>query len=83
MSKEKESVRVIMNRLVRRLAKLDGYEYLSGFDMTDQNVTPSSHPMTCYYLMMAEAAYEEITGDRPDYSDCETDDAKGWGFRIR
>lgn len=57
-----------LNNLAREFYLQMGYRVKEGFDFT-----ASRHPQELMCYRMAEIAYEEFNGDRPDYADDEED----------
>lgn len=57
-----------LNRLAAEFYYCMGYKVRDGFDFTK-----SKHPQERMCYRMAEIAYEEFTGDRPDYDETENE----------
>lgn len=60
------NVTEIVNHTAGKLAEIEGWTFPEGHDF--QNDT---HPRGRRWFRMAEAAYEGVTGDSPDYSEDE------------
>ncbi|MDM9583067.1 hypothetical protein [Nostoc sp. GT001] len=61
-------IRDRLNNLAREFYRQMGYAVREGFDFS-----ASQHPQELMCYRMAEIAYEEFTGDRPDYAEDEED----------
>ncbi len=57
-------IRERLNDLAREFYRQMGYVVCEGFDFS-----ASQHPQELMCYRMAEIAYEEFNGDRPDYAD--------------
>ena len=53
----------IINEIVKRIASIEGWE------TTFDDHVNSDHPRSKAWVAQAEAAYEVITGDAPDYAE--------------
>lgn len=67
-SQVKEKIKDRLNRLAAEFYLQMGYKVRKGFDFTQ-----SQHPTELMCYRLAEIAFEEFTGDSPDYEEDEGD----------
>lgn len=68
-----------INAAAAAIATADGWKMLDGYDFVtarENYETDRVSSRTLRFLALAEAAFEAITGDRPDYAEDEEENAK-------